>query len=187
MDGYDKLGRPHKDIVFMEMCFAISKRSIDKSSKHGCLIVSEDGSILTGGYNNPIRNADDKNVPIDVYPDKYYYMQHSEVNAIYNAARNGIKIEKGIVYITGFPCTNCLSALIQTGCSKIIYGPVSCKNMTSIDVYENILKNQKIIIERFKYAEALFKENPYIEKIIRERIIKGYMDIIFEYNKIYCL
>lgn len=182
MLGYDKLGRPLKDVTFMEICFVLSKRSIDNSSKCGCLAVHEDGALLSGGYNNPIRNSDDSDIPIDKRPEKYLYMEHSERNSIYNAARHGIKLNGCIFYVTGFPCIDCLRAMIQSGASKIIYGPNQTIMSTDINVYEKLLRNQKVIIERFKYDEALFNEQKFIKESIDKKKKEGIKDIFFEYN-----
>lgn len=182
MNGYDNIGRLHKDIVFMKMCFILSQRSIDTSSKCGCMIVHKDGSILSVGYNNPVRGANDSTIPIDEYPTKYYYMEHAERNAIYNAAKHGICLENSIFYITGFPCIDCFRAIIQVGAYKIIYGPNQTKMNTHLDHYIKILENQKIIIERFKFDDILFEECPNIEKEVHNKFIKGIYDIKFEYN-----
>ncbi len=47
-------------------------------------------------------------------------MEHAERNAIYNAALHGVSLKNCIMYISGFPCTDCARAIIQCGIKKII-------------------------------------------------------------------
>lgn len=46
---------------------------------------------------------------------------HAEINAITNAAREGIRIRDSILYCTTKPCRDCVSSLINVGVNKIIY------------------------------------------------------------------
>ena len=80
--------RISKDEYFMNIAKECSKRSLDPDTKHGCVAVSVDGAILSTGYNGPPRNVDDSKIPL-TRPEKYIYMEHSERNCIYNAARVG--------------------------------------------------------------------------------------------------
>jgi deoxycytidylate deaminase len=45
---------------------------------------------------------------------------HAEKNAIFNAAKNGSLTEGATAYITWPPCSQCASALIQAGVSKVV-------------------------------------------------------------------
>jgi len=180
--GYDELGRLRKETVFMEICFVLSKLSMDNSSKCGCLAVHDDGALLSGGYNNPIRGSIDADVPIDIRPDKYYFMEHSERNAVYNASRHGIKLYGCTFFVTGFPCIDCLRAMLQAGSKKIIYGPNQTKMSLSLDIYSQILLGQKVVIERFKYDEELYHQQPKIKEEIIKKQERGIADIDFEWN-----
>jgi dCMP deaminase len=46
---------------------------------------------------------------------------HAELNAILNAASNGISVNGATMYITNLCCFNCLKHIIQSGIIKIIY------------------------------------------------------------------
>ena len=63
---------------------------------------------------------------------------HSEANAVYNAAREGICI-KGcwIVHNTSLPCQECCKAIINSGLSKVI-----CRTGQDYDVGSRWLLNQ---------------------------------------------
>lgn len=183
-NGFDKVKRvPCRDLYFMNLCFSINLRSIDKSTKCGCLISHDDGALLSSGYNSPIRGADDNNIP-DKRPDKYDYMEHSERNAIYNAARHGIEIYNSIFYITGFPCIRCLRAMIQSGAKTIIYGPLQAAQLGN-DIfgrYSDILKKQVVVIKRFKYDEGLYFLNPIAKYMIDLKKEAGIPDITYQWN-----
>ena len=181
-NGYDELGRPCKDLNFMDLCFTINKRSIDSSSKHGCIVVHEDGTLLSAGYNNPVRGSIDSEIPM-TRPDKYEFMEHSERNAVYNKTRHGGSgLIGSIFYITGFPCVDCLRAIIQVGAKKIIYGPLQCFNVEDFRIYKKLLENQDIIIERFLYDESLFIENANAKKLVDMKKQQGIPDIAFEHR-----
>lgn len=46
---------------------------------------------------------------------------HAEQNAIAQASRMGISIEDGEIYVTTFPCVNCMKQIIASGIKKIYY------------------------------------------------------------------
>jgi dCMP deaminase len=45
---------------------------------------------------------------------------HAEVNAIFNAAKNGATTEGATAYVTWHPCCQCASAIIQAGVVKVV-------------------------------------------------------------------
>jgi len=144
----DKLGRPYWDDYFMAMAFLVATRSLDPRTKHGCILVSKKNRIISLGYNSPPAGVDDQFVPLEA-PAKYLYMEHAERNAIYNTNSS---LEGATAYITGFPCIQCLRALIQKGIKKIVYGPTQTisleGNENEAKAVENILnwnKDLKIV------------------------------------------
>jgi dCMP deaminase len=46
-------------------------------------------------------------------------VQHSESNAVANAARTGTPIDKSVIAITKFPCSTCAKLLVQAGIKKV--------------------------------------------------------------------
>ena len=179
--GIDDLGRPCKDLYFMNLCFEVARKSLDPSTKHGCIAVSQEGGILSTGYNSPLQGAIDKEVPL-TRPEKYPFFEHSERNCIYMASRHETCLRDSTFYITGFPCIDCLRAMIQVGAVKIVYGPynsVMTDNREHLELIGRIVEGQKIKIERFKYDEGLFRFNDRVKTIIMERKIA---DIDFEHN-----
>jgi dCMP deaminase len=47
---------------------------------------------------------------------------HAEVNAILQAARNGVGIEGATCYVTASPCWNCFKACVNAGVQRIGFG-----------------------------------------------------------------
>ena len=46
---------------------------------------------------------------------------HAEQNAIASAAKIGVKIENGDIYVTTFPCVSCMKMIIASGIKRIFY------------------------------------------------------------------
>lgn len=105
------------DKYFLEIAKKVSTRSIDESTKHGCILV-KDKRILSTGFNGPISNIDDSKVP-QTRPEKYYYFIHSEINALLFCNED---LSGATAYITGFPCSSCFIALAQKNIKRIVYG-----------------------------------------------------------------
>lgn len=179
MRAWDDLGRPSKDLYFMNLCWSVAMRSIDDSSKCGCVIVNECGAILSTGYNNPVMGSNDCEVDM-TRPNKYFYMEHSERNAIYLAARHGISLKNSTFYVTGIPCIDCLRGIIQSGAKKIVYGPSRAFTVTNKCVYDALLKDQNIVIERFKFDAELYQLNRFAKDAMQKK--KDLVDIRYEYN-----
>lgn len=107
---------------FMRMADFVSTKSKDKSTKCGAVIVDrESNAILSSGYNNPCRGVNDEDPAIHERPEKYFHFEHSERNAIYNAARLGTALEGSKIYITGPPCMDCARAIVQSGISEVYF------------------------------------------------------------------
>ena len=47
---------------------------------------------------------------------------HAESNAILQAARNGVMIDGGTIYVTASPCWNCFKEIANCGLKRVVYG-----------------------------------------------------------------
>jgi dCMP deaminase len=47
---------------------------------------------------------------------------HAEANAIIQAAKNGVMIDGGMIYVTASPCWNCFKQIANAGIRRIVYG-----------------------------------------------------------------
>lgn len=111
------------DEYFMGVALLAGMRSKDPNSQVGACIVSPDHKILSIGYNGFPNGCSDDVFPWDREGEpedtKYYYVTHSELNAILNY--RGGSLEGSRLYVTLFPCNECAKALIQAGIKTIIY------------------------------------------------------------------
>ena len=106
---------------FFEMVKVIKTLSKDQFTKVGCVIVGPANEVRSTGYNSFPRGIQDDLPERQVRPEKYFWFEHSERNAIFNAARVGIPLEGCIIYMEGIPCMDCARAIIQAGIREIIY------------------------------------------------------------------
>lgn len=111
------------DEYFMGVAILSGLRSKDPNTQVGCCIVSQDNKILSMGYNGFPKGCSDDEYPWDREGDpletKYFYVTHSELNAILNY--RGGSLEGAKLYVSLFPCNECAKAIIQSGIAEIIY------------------------------------------------------------------
>ncbi len=111
------------DEYFMAAAHLAGMRSKDPNSQVGACIVSEDHKILSIGYNGFPRGCSDDTFPWaregDDLDKKYFYVVHSEMNAILNYS--GPSLKDSTLYVTLFPCNECAKAIIQSGIRTIVY------------------------------------------------------------------
>jgi dCMP deaminase len=144
--------RPNKDDYYLNIALETSKRSTCNRRHFGAIIVKDD-SIISCGYNGPVRGAPNclelgclKNKH-GAQAGKNYDLcragpMHAEVNAIVNAARNNGGTLDSILYIAGeysgdksglsdsHPCKGCQKAIINAGIEKVVIR-MSDKNIQS--------------------------------------------------------
>ena len=111
------------DEYFMSVAMLAGMRSKDPNSQVGACIVSEDNKILSMGYNGFPKDCSDDEFPWarqgDELNTKYFYVVHSELNAILNY--RGGSLEGAKLYVTLFPCNECAKAIIQVGIAELVY------------------------------------------------------------------
>ena len=158
------------DEYYLEVCKTVAKNSKCLSRKIGAILV-KDKSIVSTGYNGPPRGVvscnerwgfdlkdlkPDGNISMDKCPRYVLGYKsgeglhlcnagHAERNALINAARNGIKTKKTVMYMDcGVPCVPCLVEIINAGvtecvCTSLnIYG--DCENLTFMMVEQSGIK-----------------------------------------------
>lgn len=133
------------DTYFMEMANLVSTKSKDRSTQVGCVIVGPNHEVRTTGYNGFCRGINDDVDDRHERPEKYLWSEHAERNAIYNAARNGIRIEDCTAYTTVFPCADCARGLIQSGVVRVVTRPIN-NQKTSIPLH-NYVSAMKMLDE----------------------------------------
>ena len=107
---------------FMNIAKQVASRSTCDRKHVGAVIVG-DKTILSTGYNGSIRGMPHcDEVGHMMENDHCVATIHAETNAILQAAKNGVMIDKAEVYITASPCWPCFKMLANAGIRKIFYG-----------------------------------------------------------------
>lgn len=109
-----------KTTYYLNLATSVAMRSKDPRTQVGAVLVGSEGEVLSTGYNGFVRGAQDSRLPKDA-PEKYDYFIHAEMNAILNAARQGIKLLGATSYQTHSPCKHCARFLLQCGITKIYF------------------------------------------------------------------
>ena len=107
------------DHYFLYLAWVASIKSKDPRCRVGAVIASRDKVVLSTGFNGFARGVDDADTLLADVPEKLRMICHAEANAIMNAARIGVALEKATIYVTKFPCLSCCNAIIQAGISRI--------------------------------------------------------------------
>ncbi len=106
---------------FMNIAVEVSTRSTCDRKHVGAVIV-RDKTILSTGYNGSIKglpHCDD--VGHEMLEGHCIRTTHAEANAIAQAAKNGVKIDSGEIYVTASPCYNCFKLIANSGIKTIYY------------------------------------------------------------------
>ena len=109
------------DEYFINIAEQVKLKSKDKKTQIGVVIVGKDNEIVSTGYNSFARGINDDIDERQDRPEKYFWFEHAERNAIYNAARIGVSTLGTTMYMTcGISCSDCARAIINSGISKIV-------------------------------------------------------------------
>lgn len=106
---------------FRNIVQQVKLKSKDQYTQIGALIVGKDNEIISAGYNSFPRGIDDRYPERQERPEKYYWFEHAERNAIYNAARVGVSTKDCTMYLTcGIPCADCTRGIINAGIKHVV-------------------------------------------------------------------
>lgn len=136
------------DTTYINMCEDLAKLSYAKRAQVGCLIVSDDGQIISNGYNGTPSGFDnccedihcectwvhgctytaEEIKPIPECDECIYNKSttkrevlHAESNAIAKCAKWGGRTEGSTLYVTLSPCFECAKLIIQAGIKRVVY------------------------------------------------------------------
>jgi len=110
------------DRYFMDIAQVVSSRSTCSRKNVGSVIV-RDRTILSTGYNGSLRG-------LPHCDDIGHMMEgghcvatiHAEQNAIIHAAKNGVAINGGTIYVNALPCWTCFNSITHAVLRRIVYG-----------------------------------------------------------------
>jgi len=131
--------RPSKERYYLDIARQVAQRSTCRRRKFGSVIVRDDQIVATGYVGAPRKTKDCfergycLREKLNIPHGKNYELcrsVHSEMNAIINAARAGVSILGGDIYIWGsdekgnpintFPCFLCKKMIINAGLKRVI-------------------------------------------------------------------
>ena len=121
--------RPSWDEYFIDITRLVARRSTCMRRQVGAVMVKEK-NILATGYNGTPTGITHCDVSgclreqLKVPSGERHELcrgLHAEQNAIIQAARHGVNIEKSVLYCTDSPCLICTKMLINAGIQKVVY------------------------------------------------------------------
>lgn len=120
---------------FMDMAYLISQRSTCGKLNVGAVLVSEQGTILSTGYNGAPRGVSHcTDVGCDEDAASHCTRAvHAEANVVAQAARNGVRTDGSWLFVTHMPCVRCINLLINAGVMGAIYGETYRNDLTRAD------------------------------------------------------
>jgi dCMP deaminase len=118
IDNILNIKKERYDKAYMRMALEWAKLSHCKRAKVGTLIVKDD-MIISDGFNGSPTGFD--NDCEDCNNETYWYVLHSEANAILKCAKNGSSCVGATVYLTHSPCKECAKMIYQSGIIRLVY------------------------------------------------------------------
>jgi len=134
------------DDYYMNMAYLVAMKSKDESTHIGAVVVGSDNEVRSVGYNSYPRGINDNLPERQVRPEKYFWFEHAERNAVYNATLLGTSLKGCRMYTNGIPCMDCARAIVQAGIKEVIIDKKWDDN------------NDDIWIENAKRTKILFQE-----------------------------
>lgn len=109
------------DSYFVRIAYEVATRGTCDRKHVGCAI-ARDNRLLVTGYNGAISgmpHCDD--IRHHIHDGGCIRAVHAEINALMQAARNGVRIDGATSYATMYPCWPCFRALVQSGVKRFVY------------------------------------------------------------------
>jgi dCMP deaminase len=133
------------DDYFMTMAYLVAMKSKDESTHIGAVIVGNNNEIRSTGYNSFVRGLNDNVPERQERPEKYFWFEHAERNAIYNASLiGGASLAGCRMYTNGVPCMDCARGIVQSGIEEVIVD-ASWENLDKWE--ENAKRTMEMFLE----------------------------------------
>jgi len=158
--------RPDWDQLYITMCYLVGMRSKDDKTHVGSVIADSDNVLVSTGYNSLPRGIENdiegKRLSRDG-GEKYYWIEHAERNAIFNAARRGTILKGCKIYIPWLPCCDCARGIIQSGISEVII------HQNGQDFYDEHTNGKWV--EQHKRTQDMFNETGVILRFVTCNVV----------------
>jgi dCMP deaminase len=118
----EKKKRASWDEYFMQIATDVASRATCDRKHVGCVIVSPERHILSTGYNGSARGLQHCDDVGHMMEDGHCVRTvHAEMNAICQAAANGVRLQGATAYMTASPCWICFKLLVNAGIKKMAF------------------------------------------------------------------
>lgn len=107
----------HWDKRFLRLVNDVTSWSKDPSTKCGAIIVRQDRSIVSYGYNNFPAGIKDTPERLNDRPTKYELVVHAETNALLYSHES---VKGYTMYVSTVPCCRCAVNIIAAGIVKVV-------------------------------------------------------------------
>lgn len=174
---FEKKDRITWDELFMNLALTVADRTSCIFHKAGSVFVDDNHRIISVGYNGPV--SGDYNCCevgcAKVHGDpingeiRRCRGAHGEINAIINSGNTG-RLKRSTLYISLFPCYDCMKALANLGVKRIVYfeeylriadGSSGKKSIAEPEA-RDLAQRKNIILEKYSELETVKKNS--IEK-----------------------
>lgn len=116
------MARPSWHHYFLQIARTAATRGTCPRKQVGAVLV-RDNQILAVGYNGSMRGwAHCDSAGCDMDDGHCVRTVHAEMNAIAQAARRGVSLDRALAYVTVTPCWNCFKVLNNAGITRILVG-----------------------------------------------------------------
>ncbi len=170
----EKVKRPTKDEYYLSIAEQVSKRSTCLKVLIGAIIVRDDQIVATGyvgaprGTKSSIEWGFCLRQKLGIPSGSRYELcrsVHAEQNAIINAARAGVSVLGGDMFIYGekrdtgeiinaFPCFICKKMIINAGLKRVISSTKDGKfKVFYVDEWVGEWQKHDIIDDKYKYGD----------------------------------
>ncbi|MDR0969745.1 MAG: cytidine/deoxycytidylate deaminase family protein [Lentimicrobiaceae bacterium] len=129
METNSNYNRPSWDDYFIKLADTVASRATCNRGRSGCVIVKDKQILVTGYVGSPrgLAHCDEvghlfKKVIHDDGRITQHCMRtvHAEQNAITQAARRGIALDKSTLYCRMTPCRTCAMLIINCGIVRVV-------------------------------------------------------------------
>lgn len=166
------------DEYFMSLAVVASKRSKDRETKVGAVVVSTDKKVLGIGWNGHPKIESGENqgkndhlftwekIIEDYERNKHLYVCHAVLNAIMHSSGS---LKGATIYVTLNPSNECAKVIVQSGVKKVIYMEEDIiANSLFQDRKEKILKAAAEIFGKCEVKIVQFKD------VMAEKLERAY-------------
>jgi dCMP deaminase len=166
--------RPTWDEYFMKVVEIVGSRGTCDRGRAGCVIAKEKRIIATGYVGSPVgtKHCDEigHEMHTVIHADGSQTRHcirttHAEQNAICTAARFGVALEGGTLYVKMTPCYTCAKMIINCGIKRVVAGQDYHASRRSKEIFAeagvelNILNDEVTV-----YADMSPEENYISQK-----------------------